>query len=179
MSSRSDQKRKATMCLVVDAQGFYVDNRFVVRELGRMDWKFQYGIERYRPHVKWDSLNRQDRRTVSVVHQRVHGLTFQALEQKEPTAKSQSEFTGDLEDLYKDSRVRGKEMVACKNDHILKALDIPCMDLHLWGCPLLPNHEEVACCLHRLGGLCALAKCCALWNWITLETQHLSFPKKE
>ena len=170
------------MCLVVDVQGFYIDGNFIVRELGWMDWQRRHGIERYRPQQKWESLNPWDEDRALFASKHLHGLPFEASKKEELTAKSQSEVAGDLAVLFKNSRVgEKKETVACKNHHalaFLKELDIPRVDLHLLGCPRFSQLsaegfvEDVTCNLHGGGGLCALAKCSVLWNWIASKTHR-------
>ena len=67
-------------CLCLDLDGFYVNNKFVVREIGwyapLLNNHEAFGVQHFTHDYTWDMLSKKDQRTVAYVKRCVMGMTF-------------------------------------------------------------------------------------------------------
>ena len=67
-------------CLCLDLDGFYVNNKFVVREIGwyapLLNNHDVFGVQHFTHDYTWDMLSRKDEKTVAFVKRHVTGMTF-------------------------------------------------------------------------------------------------------
>ena len=64
-------------CLCLDMDGFYVNKKFIVREIGwYAPWPEAFGVQHFTHDYTWDMLSAKDQRTVAYVKRNVTGMTF-------------------------------------------------------------------------------------------------------
>ena len=66
-------------CLCLDLDGFYVNNKFIVREIGwyapLLNNHEAFGLQHFTHDYTWD-MSKKDQRTVAYVKRHVTGMTF-------------------------------------------------------------------------------------------------------
>jgi len=121
---------------VLDMDGFYVNKKFVARELGiaLLRWPFTIFHQAY--DLSSVQLTKEDYKTVHATRMKCHGLPFLPL--KYEKARPLSALKGFVATVYGQFN-KGFDYVAYKGGTIerdlLRDLGIPGFDLELMGCP--------------------------------------------
>ena len=169
------------ICLCIDLEGFFVLDRFVIRELGWCDWSgTDYGYEHYNHPWTHRDLDHKDRRTVSYCTKYVHGLPFcpRHLEK----AKDKEAVYIKVLELYEEFRTPERTVIAYKGGHVerdlLNFLEIPHCNLESFHCPplrvLTPSDPTLDCGCHvNHKHHCAMLECKTFIEWIDLQIKLL------
>lgn len=162
--------------MVLKVEGFYIDSMFKVRELGYYTWQGEFGRIAFEVKTAWKQLSFDDKRSVSHLTTRVHGLTYEP-QTKEKACKYYM-VCEVIKGLYEKYKTDERTVVAFKGAHVernlLEQMSIPNVDLEIYGCP---NYQEAAdavvellpgCGFHHndLHSHCAMSKCHAFWLWM-------------
>ena len=78
---------KDNLCLVIDLEGFFVQKKFQVHEMGYYSWNEH--LDRYaffQPSTLKD-LPHKDKKRVNFTKHKIHGLTYQPVTERELTHK--------------------------------------------------------------------------------------------
>ena len=68
---------KDRLCLVIDLEGFFVQKKFRVREIGYYSWNEQFGRRAFFQPATLKDLSHKDEKTVNFAKHKIHGLTYQ------------------------------------------------------------------------------------------------------
>ena len=163
------------VCMVVDLEGFTVDKRFYVRELGAFDWKGRRCNYKFFMPMPFESLSDRDRRSVRYVTRHVHGLPFKP--KGFELAMSQEYVEQTLMNLYRRSKTETLDVVGYKGGHVerevLRKLNIPYLDIEAFGCPKVEGlfHSGMngtnGCGQHEGQVHCSTLECELFWWWVT------------
>ena len=166
------------LCLILDLEGFFINKRFHVRELGYVTWNGGHGRHAFSIPIPYETLKDQDKRSVSFVCRKIHGLTYQ------PTRAEQVQnplVIGILvQQIYQESCKFSKgqrTVVGYKGGHVekdlLEKLNIPSLNLEIMGCPKYDvlktqfNSLLPSCGFHKDDSIhhCPVQECHAFWKW--------------
>ena len=124
------------VCLLLDFEGFYIQDKYYCRELGWSAVKEgTCGNIKYRMPMTLKQIKGRDRWNVAYVTGRVHGLAFD----DDPTeeAKPYTCFAQDVQELYDKYKTEDQPLVAYKGGRVvsetLKKLGIDAINLEHWG----------------------------------------------
>ncbi len=156
------------VCMILDLEGFVLDKTFHVRELGYYTWQDKFGRRAFYIRTLWCQLSPWDRRTVSFVKHRVHGLTYQP--RKEEKSDEYYRVEEVMRELYEETVTPERTVVGYKGGHVerdtLNRLNIPGMNLELYGCPKYEVLKETiveplpSCGFHlNLSHHCPMTEC--------------------
>ena len=171
-----------SFCLCIDMDGFYVDNKFLVREIGWYaplpDGKSTYGVQHFTHDYTWDMLSPKDQRTVAYVKRHITGLPFH------PSPREYALHVSDLpaqnmvasyvEQLWKRFKTPTCNTVAYKGGTLkfvlLTLLCIPTIDLETIGCPTFNNLKDhyifPTCACHTRDNVhCSMSECFVFSHW--------------
>lgn len=151
------------VCFVVDAQGFFVENKFFPRELGVAgdDLPIYFTFD-----LPLKKLNDIDQKTVYFCEKMVHGIPWFS-KPKKPDSLPVDVFDKILIHLYRKYRKNKTDMVGVRNGHlkeILEKLKIPIYDMeqetvtfdHITSCDL--HQFEKRCCINKVLNLYKVIK---------------------
>ena len=68
---------KDRLCLVIDLEGFFVQKKFQVREIGYYSWNEHFGRHAFFQPATFRDLSHEDKKTVNFAKHKIHGLTYQ------------------------------------------------------------------------------------------------------
>ena len=129
-----DLRIKNSVCLVIiDLEGFFVKNKFQVREMGYYSWDEHFDRHAFFQPAALKNLSHKDKKTVNFAKHNIHGLTYQPRYQE--GAYEHDEVDIVLLRLYSQFKTEKRTVVAYKGGHVEKDLNIPFLDLETWGCP--------------------------------------------
>ena len=160
-----DLRTKNSVCLVIDLEGFFVQTKFQVREMGYYSWNEHFG--------RHDFF--QPEKTVNFAKHNIHGLTYQPRYQERAYEQDQADIV--LLRLYSQFKTEKSTVVAYKGGHVekdlLNKLNIPCLDLETWGCPKYEQLKQTiveplaSCGFHLNDNIhhCPMTECHAFWLW--------------
>lgn len=154
------------LAFVLDAQGFFIEGKFVPRELAAKGSYFEKFYE-FDIEKDYSSLNEKDKRTVNFCTTHVHGINFELRERSESSAIPIGLFEKVINYLYHKYKDDKKIYVGLRNSQlevVLKQLEIPYIDLS--SIEIIPWEivSKEACSLHKSvccnlsANRCALAK---------------------
>ena len=125
------------VCLVIDLEGFHVQDAFQHRELGYHSWQGDAGSQAFFQRVEYRDLGARDRRTVGIVRRKIHGLSYQPSEAEDPTHPRN--LRGLLRRLYREFATEHRTVVAYKGGTVEKQLlsdsGLTGLNLESLGCP--------------------------------------------
>ena len=188
-ASSSTETVDDAACLVVDLQGFRVEDRFVPRELGWANQRGESGAFYYRQSRRVAELTLKDRDAVTYASRKIHGLPF--CHHPDENARSPKRLTGDLVALCDAARRPDESIhaavVAYKGGHVerdaLRTAGLTHLDLETLGCPkfedLVPS-TRVSVADHRCSfhvdnwdrGRCAIERAAAFWAWLRRDRRR-------
>ena len=61
------------LCLILDLEGFFINKKFHVRELGYVTWNGGHGRHAFSIPIPYETLPDQDKRSASFVCRKIHG----------------------------------------------------------------------------------------------------------
>ena len=172
------------VCLLVDFEGFYIQDKYYCRELGWSAVKEgTCGNIKYQTPMSLKQIKGRDRWNVAYVTGRVHGLAFD----DDPTeeAKPYACFEQDVQKLYDKYKTDDQPLAAYKGGQAvkdtLKKLGIDAINLEHWGYrkiqtlldPDTESPEED--CGHHERGYCATVKCNTFRQWLEWAKQQENF----
>ncbi|KAL9978946.1 hypothetical protein ACROYT_G016530 [Oculina patagonica] len=133
---RMNYSSKDKVCMILDLEGFFVENTFRCRELGYFTWQEDFGRHAFFMKTSWNDLHFKDRKTVSYVKYNVHGLTYQP--RREEHGHEYYLLEDVMCDLYNNVKTKDRTVVAYKGGHVeqdlLVKLNIPHVNLEHYGC---------------------------------------------
>lgn len=160
------------LCLLIDLEGFFVEKRFIVRELGYVTRHGAAGTIFFAPPMACDELSLKDRHAAAYATRHIHGLPF------EPSPEEQALPQDQLHDVVRTLHLHHgtprNHVVAFKGGHIerdlLRALHIPHVDLQPLGCPkaqdiVNENIELWGCGHHHPTQHCGQTDAYLYWRW--------------
>lgn len=159
------------LCLIIDLEGFFIQQKFVVRELGYTTRRGESGSLFFAPPMAWDQLNPKDQRATAFTTRHIHGLPF--MPSPEEQALPQDQLHATLRDLHLRYGTPRHHVVAYKGGQVerdlLRSLHIPRMDLERMGCPktgnIVKRNIELWGCGHHPAQHCGQADAFAYWTW--------------
>lgn len=129
----------ANVCLVIDFDGFFIQKKFHVREMGFASLTTEFkGSYRFKLDHLADRATDKDWRTIRYCTNYIHGLSLKSLPgEKNPFDEEFLKILLKLE--YKEAKTAEKYLVAFKGGHVerdvLEELEIPYVNLEDFGCP--------------------------------------------
>ena len=166
---------KDRLCLVIDLEGFFVQKKFRVREIGYYSWNEHFGRHAFFQPATLRDLSHEDKKTVNFAKHKIHGLTYQPRYQERAYEHDQADIV--LLRLNNQYKTEERTVVAYKGGHVekdlLNKLNIPCLDLETWGCPKYEQLkqtivEPLPSCGFHLNDIihhCPMTECHAFWLW--------------
>ena len=159
------------VCLILDLEGYFVQKKVYVRELGWTTWQGHVGAHHYQQPFRWKTLSPADRLTAQYVFHRIHGLPFE--DDAHEKARPLENLKGDVLELYAQARTTERFVVGCKGGHVekdlLRDLDLPAFNLEHYGCPKFEKLNTLSnvqdCGHHRFKNHCAMVESQAFWQW--------------
>ena len=103
---------KRRSCLVIDLEGFFVQKKFQVCEIGYYSWNEHFGHHAF--------LSHKDKKTVNFAKHKIHGLTYQPRYQERAYEHDQADIV--LLRLYNQFKTEERTVVAYKGGHVEKDL---------------------------------------------------------
>ena len=169
--------------------GFYVNNKFLVREIGWYaplpNGNEAYGVQHFTHDYTWDMLSTKDQKTVACVKRRVTGMTFRPSPVKyrlQPSLPGQDQVANYVEHLWKHFKTPDCNIVAYKGGTLefvlLTLLAIPSLDLETLGCPtfnaLRDKHDFPHCLCHTSTKVhCSMSECFVFSKWFFNNNKHV------
>ena len=108
------------LCLVMDLQGFFVQKKFQVREIGYYSWNEQFGRHAFFQPATLKDLSHKDKKTVNFAKHKIHGLTYQPRYQERAYEHDQADIV--LLRLYNQYKTEERTVVAYKGGHVEMSL---------------------------------------------------------
>ena len=170
-----DLRIKNSVCLVIDLEGFFVQKKFQVREMGYYSWDEHFDRHAFFQPAALKNLSHKDKKTVNFAKHNIHGLTYQPRYQERAYEYDEVDIV--LLRLYSQFKTEKRTVVAYKGGHVekdlLNKLNIPCLDLETWGCPKYEQLKQTiveplgSCGFHLNDNIhhCPMAECQAFWLW--------------
>ena len=121
------------LCLILDLEGFFINKKFHVRELGYCTWNGEHGRHAFSLPIPYETLQDKDKRTVDFVCHKIHGLKYQPSRQE----RFQNPLVLGIlvKQIYQDSSKSGKgqrTVVGYMGGHVekdlLEKLNIPSLN---------------------------------------------------
>lgn len=176
----------SNVCLVIDFDGFHLDKKFHVREMGFTSLTSDYkGCHRFKLDHLADRATPKDWKTIDYCTDRVHGLTLGSWPGEHLFREETLRQLVQIE--YEEARTFEKYLVAFKGGHVerdlLEELQIPHVDLEDFGCPKFddlqhPMKSMLKDCgyhrkLKRAGAVahCAKVECFLFAEWVKGELE--------
>ena len=111
-----DLRIKNGVCLVIDLQGFFVQTKFQVREMGYYSWNKHFGRHAFFQPAALKDLSYKDKKTVNFAKHNIHGLTYQPRYQERAYDQGQADIV--LLRLYSQFKTEKRTVVAYKGGHV-------------------------------------------------------------
>lgn len=125
------------ICTILDLEGFFIENTFIVRELGYYTWRGEFARIAFYMKTKWTDLSPKEKATVFHVKYRVNGLTYE--QRKGQKAFGYHRVEEITRDLYESCKSDRTTLGAYKGGHVerdlLNSLKVPRVNLEMYGCP--------------------------------------------
>lgn len=171
-------------CLCVDLDGFWIQGRFIVRELG---WyapltsnRAAFGCRHFTHEYTWDMLTHKEARQARYVKRYVTGLSLRPspVEHAYGPLLRQEDLPLFVLNLWRRYRTSDCDPVAYKGGtlekHLLNTLNIPSLDLEKEQCPTfktlcVESESFPSCPCHTHSAEfdvhCAMSECYAFAQW--------------
>lgn len=165
----------ANICVIIDAECFYIQGHQRIRELGfssltqERNGSYRFDLSQY-----VQKMNNKEWKTANYCKKRIHGLTIQPLA-GERYCMNEKEIDSIIINLYKKNYTDKQYLVAFKGGHIendkLDKLKIPFINLESFGCPKykeLPTPAIYDCGYHIPipNVQCPIKKSFAFKTWV-------------
>ena len=125
------------VCMILDLDGYFVNQQFLIREMGWCDLKGQTSSYHFTPALDYSQLDWKDRKTVNYVYHHIYGLRFNASPGEQALPDTLAIIM--LQTLYQSLRTSTQYVVAYKGGSVekrlLDKLNIPHVNLEFFGCP--------------------------------------------
>ena len=168
---------------MLDLDGFFVQDGFLVREMGW--WPLHNsrpgGSYHYLPKIPYMRLSPKDKRTVHHVQQHVHGLSYYP----QASARPHYSLHSDLQALYDSYKTPTRFYVAYKGGtlekNLLEHLNIPCWNIEEAGCPKFERLARLgtvsSCGQHKdfMKHHCPRVECYHFVQWVRHHVLALSY----
>lgn len=168
-----------TFCGVIDAQGFYVNGKFVAREIALVSDKLSICIPVI---IDVSKQTLEDRRKNDYIIRHLTGLPIRS-SCKNGDAIHCGNVKSTLMHLYYATKQTSGDFLACKNHELYKLLESLQIPVKLLdnSCPTLSELDKLyesswMCPEHKKGiWNCAYRKCFHIWRWLKekRETDNL------
>lgn len=169
------------VCLIIDFEGFFVNGRFHVREMGYFSLTDEENAS-YLFNLKKITriITRKERYTADWCTMNKHGLTIVSA----PFEKDlfvEDNLIQLVKNCYVRSKKATKDIVGYKGgnveEQLLNELGIKHLNLEDYGCPkfehLPPLENEIDCGHHVIKNKhCAKVKCKAFAKWVKLQCKN-------
>ena len=117
---------------IIDMDGFTIDRIFYCKEIGMLNLKEEVAVSyHFKIPFKWSDLSSKDKKSCAYLFKQVHKLPFHTRDSLPLTC---------LEDIVRNFYKNiGEKAIGYKGGHIervlLKKLNIPNINLEMFGCP--------------------------------------------
>lgn len=168
----------SNVCLIIDFDGFFVNKKFYVREMGFYSLtKNVCGSYRFKLNHLVKKLTDKDWKCIRYCSKYIHGLSFRKLP-GEQDIFNLNFLTALVRIEYEQSKRQNKFLVAFKGGHVekdlLQKMGYPYVNLENFGCPkfdFLPWPEVPDCGYHKKlkkGETvhCPQVECVAFAEWV-------------
>ena len=117
---------------IIDMDGFVVNRTFYCKEIGMLNLQEEVAVSyHFKMPFKWVDLSSKDRRSCAYLIEHIHKLPFHTTESLPLTC-----LDNIVRNFYRDV---GEKVIAYKGGQIerdlLKKLNIPGINLEIFGCP--------------------------------------------
>ena len=166
---------KDSFCLVIDLEGFFVQKKYQVCEMGYYSWNDHFGRHAFFQPTALKNMSHKDKKTVNFAKHKIHGLTYQPRYRERAYEQDQADIV--LLRLYNQYKTFERTVVAYKGGHIekdlLNKLNIPCLNFETLGCPKYDQLKQTiveplaSCGFHLNDNIhhCPMTECHAFWLW--------------
>ena len=164
------------ICCCIDLDGFFVQNRFLVRELGwcRADLT-QVGTYHYTHSIPYCTLTPKEKQTVAYVRKHLLGMAFRPNKHERACGVfPQRDVPDHIVSIWERCQTPEARTIAFKGGqyekHYLRALDIPFINLETYGCPKFDTicSHPFTCGWHQPGPQtchCSRSECYTFMQW--------------
>ena len=169
-----EEIEKDMLCLIIDLEGFVVNNQFQTRELGYYTWQGDKGVYFFDVTIPYRQLSQKDRGTVAYVSKCITGLPYRPNDCERPV-HHQRALKGVVKQLFCEFRTDFHTHVGFKGGHferdLLMECGIPFINIENWGCPKyddLPKYFKgpgCGCHADPEHHHCPQSECEAFWTW--------------
>lgn len=127
------------VCLIIDFDGFFINKKFHVREMGfiSLTSPWDRGCYRFSLGHLAEQATHKDWKTINHCTKFIHGLTLERWPGEDVYSDQSLKLI--VQEEYRKAATDEKYLVAYKGGHvekdILEELDIPCVNLENFGCP--------------------------------------------
>jgi hypothetical protein len=157
---------------VIDAQGYYVNNRFHPVELAAVGDGFSYTYRLF-ANLNFNKMTSRDQKQCRYVKNKIHGISLYSPEH--------SYSSDDVDKLILRIHLKLKQrfkkeiLLGCKNNHLAAIMDTMAINyVNLTNTPSLKELDKLYgpwCCSYHtyLPGKhlrCSLRKCAHMWKWV-------------
>ena len=140
-----------SVVFIIDAQGFYIDGKFIARELAIKGKDFEKFYE-FDSCRNYGDLSEKDKRTTNFCTTHVHGINLELTERPESSPIPIALFQDVLKYLYNKYRSQTRTLVCLRHSQlkaILDEMEIPVLDVS--SLEIMPklSAAEKPCSLHK------------------------------
>lgn len=171
---------------VIDAQGYYVNNRFYPVELAAVGDGFSYTY-RLSANLNFNKMNSRDQNQCRYVKNNIHGISLYSPEHS---------YTSDDVDklilsihLKLEQRFKKEVLLGCKNNQLAAVMDKLTINyVNLTNIPSLKELDKLYgyqpwfCSYHTYLPAkylrCSLRKCAYMWKWVKQNNHHRGLSMK-
>jgi hypothetical protein len=164
------------ICAVVDAQGFFISNKFYPREVAIVSDSISF-CQEFNPKLKWDLLDNDQHILAKYCYDHIHGFKLNVKESKKSIIQDSENYIKHLSKFYKIIATESKQFYGIKNDLYddLIIAGIPVINLSdkqydfpsIYTLEGKYNNSYWMCAYHdnvHDGLRCSLRKCYNIWK---------------
>ena len=118
--SAEDLRIKNSACLLIDLEGFFVQKKFQVREMGYYSWDEHFDRHAFFQPAALKNLSHKDKKAVNFAKHNIHGHTYQPRYQERAYEHDEVDIV--LLRLYSQFKTEKRTVVAYKGGHVEKAI---------------------------------------------------------
>lgn len=162
--------------MILDFDGYWIKKSFIVREMGWCDRQGNASSLHFKPSFQYNQLPARDKRQVDYVYKHIHALPFNAHPSELAVPARVVPLV--VRALYLLLRRPHQNVVAYKGGNLerdlLKKLNVPSINLELYGCPKANQLPEMgydpglSCGCHDMNiGHCPRQETFLFYQWMT------------
>jgi hypothetical protein len=182
------------ICAFVDAQGYFLRNKFFPREVAFINESISH-CQEFNPDIQWFTLTEKEAKTIRHMRTNIHGLSLNAFKNKRDIIPISDDYIPFLKKWYSILATNERSYFAVKNKVLfaeLKNAQIPVIDLDdpEINMPSVNHIEKLydsnwLCAYHcrfldnKSKYRCALRKCYNVWKFLINKPENEEIVNKE